>query len=76
MFDDAKHGFGRTDPKQSLGSGTTGVLHEFLAMCGVAELTRVREGGEELNSGEFSYCQESLPDPTTGKVFSDAKKRR
>ena len=33
----------------------------------VAELDRVQIGGEVLNSGEFSYCPESLSQSTTGQ---------
>ena len=40
--------------------------------CGVAELARVRESGDDPNSGEFSYRQDWLPRPLRGRTATIA----
>jgi hypothetical protein len=40
-----------------------------MAACAGTELARVQTGGEKLNSGEFSYRQESFPRPGRPACF-------
>ena len=52
------------------------VRQEFTAACAVAELARVQTGGDELNSGEFSYPPRIVAAPRMTGVLPRAPREK